>query len=79
MCLELNMKILEKIYDAITGEETIIERDETPTETKSRLDSQKKVEALQAEADAVVEAKTQAHAKLAELGLTTDDLRALGL
>ena len=76
---EHNMKILEKIYDAITGEETIIERDETAAETKARLDSQKKVEAYQAEAEAEAEAKAQAQAKLAALGLTTEDLKALGL
>jgi hypothetical protein len=73
------MKILEKIYDAITGEETIIERDETAAETKSRLDIQKKVEANQVEAEAEAQAKTAAQAKLAALGLTVSDLEALGL
>jgi hypothetical protein len=73
------MKILEKIYDAITGEETIIERDETADETKSRLETQKKVEALQVEAEAEAQAKAIVEGKLAALGLTTDDLRALGL
>jgi hypothetical protein len=73
------MKILEKIYDATTGEETIIERDETAAETQSRLDSQKKVETLQVEAEAEAQAKAIVEGKLAALGLTTDDLRALGL
>ena len=79
MYMERNMKIKEKIYDATTGEETIIERDESAAETKSRLDSQKKLEAYQAEAEAKAQAKTVAEGKLAALGLTTDDLRALGL
>jgi hypothetical protein len=79
MYMERNMKILEKIYDARTGEETIIERDESAAETKSRLDTQKKLEAYQAEAEAKAQAKTVAEGKLAALGLTTDDLRALGL
>jgi len=34
---------------------------------------------IQAEADAKAQAKTAAEGKLAALGLTTDDLRALGL
>lgn len=79
MYMEHNMKILEKIYDATTGEETIIERDETADETKSRLETQKKVEALQVEAEAEAQAKAIVEGKLAALGLTTDDLRALGL
>jgi hypothetical protein len=35
--------------------------------------------ALQAEAEAKAQAKATAESKLAALGLTTDDLRALGL
>ena len=35
--------------------------------------------ALEAEADAKAQAKATAEGKLAALGLTTDDLRALGL
>ena len=69
------------IVDVETGE--VIERDETAEETLARkviadkhsdnLDIRK---ALQAEAEA---AKAVAQAKLAALGLTTDDLKALGL
>jgi hypothetical protein len=73
------MKITEKTFDISTGEETIIERDETALEKEERLERNKalaKEAALQAEAEAAKEAAT---AKLATLGLTTDDLKALGL
>jgi hypothetical protein len=73
------MKIIEKEYNVITGEETIIERDETADELKAReLYEAEQAEraVLQAEAEA---AKAAATAKLAALGLTTDDLKALGL
>ena len=73
------MKIIEKEYNVITGEETIIERDETADELKAReLYEAEQAEraVLQAEAEA---AKAEATAKLAALGLTTDDLKALGL
>ncbi len=73
------MKRIEKEFNAITGEETITERDETAAETKARLDHAKEVAAEQAEAEAKAEAKATAEGKLAALGLTTDDLRALGL
>ena len=71
---EHNMKILEKIYDAITSEETIIERDETAAETKSRLDSQKKLAANLAEAEAEAIAR---QAILDRLGLTSDEAKLL--
>ena len=73
------MKKIEKIFNAITGEETLIERDETADELKARKlyeAEQAERAVLQAEAEA---AKAQAAAKLAALGLTTDDLKALGL
>jgi hypothetical protein len=73
------MKITEKEFNALTGEETITERDETAAETKARLDYAKEVAAEQAEAEAKAQAKATAEGKLAALGLTTDDLRALGL
>ena len=69
------------IVNVETGE--VIERDETAEETLHRqeiaaehLATTARREALQAEADA---AKAVAQAKLAALGLTTDDLKALGL
>jgi hypothetical protein len=74
-----NMKIIEKEFNAITGEETITERDETAQEIAEREAFESKLAALataQAEAEA---AKQAATAKLAALGLTTDDLKALGL
>jgi hypothetical protein len=73
------MKIIEKEFNVITGEETIIERDETADELKAReLYEAEQTEraVLQAEAEA---AKAEATAKLAALGLTADDLKALGL
>lgn len=73
------MKITEKTFDILTGEETIFERDETPLEKEERLEREAanaKLAAEQAEAEA---AKSAAAAKLAALGLTLDDLKVLGL
>jgi small-conductance mechanosensitive channel len=71
------MTYIERIVDVQTGETT--EREYTTAEIaqveKRILKSQGEVAALtQAEAD-----KAAAQAKLAALGLTTDDLKALGL
>ena len=65
----------EKIFDATTGEETIVEREENKTEKANRLKSQEKI----VEAEAKAEAKAAAQAKLEALGLTVEDLQALGL
>jgi hypothetical protein len=73
------MKIIEKEFNVQTGEETITERDETASEKKAREAREKEVAALEAETEAKAEAKATAEGKLAALGLTTDDLRALGL
>ena len=73
------MKIIEKEFNAITGEETITERDETAAETKERLDNEQAMAVAKAKAEAAEAAKATAQAKLAALGLTTDDLKALGL
>ena len=73
------MKLTEKLVDAITGEETIIERDATPAEIKEReafAAEAAKLATLHAEAEA---ARVSAAAKLSALGLTIDDLKALGL
>lgn len=68
------MKIIEKNFDILTGEETVTERDETAAETKARLDHVKKVAAQQAEA----EAKATARAAILErLGLTADEAALL--
>ncbi len=69
------MKITE--YDHLT-QETII-RDATPEEIEQRKIDVANAEAKQAEAEAKAQAKVAAEGKLAALGLTTDDLRALGL
>ena len=73
------MKRIEKDFNVITGEETITERDETAAETKARLDYEKEIAEVQAAFEAAEAAKGVAQAKLAALGLTTDDLKALGL
>jgi len=73
------MKITEKEFNALTGEETIIERDETASEKKAREKAEAYYALTQAEAEAKAQAKATAEGKLAALGLTTGDLRALGL
>ena len=73
------MKIVEKEFNVQTGEETVIERDETAQEQSEREAFEAKVAVKQAEAEAKAQAKATAEGKLAALGLTTDDLRALGL
>ncbi len=68
------MKITEKIVDATTGEETIIERDETAEESKRRLEIETRNAAIAAyEQDK--EQKRQA--VLDKLGLTADEAAAL--
>ena len=68
------MKIIEKDFNIITGEETITERDETAAETKARLDHEKAV----TEAQAVALAKAQAKAALLErLGITAEEAKLL--
>ena len=73
------MKIIQRIFNAETGETVDIERDETAAEKKEREAFIAKKAELAAEAEAKAQAKTAAEGKLAALGLTTDDLRALGL
>lgn len=68
------MKIIEKEFNAITGEETITERDETAAETKARLDKVAENTLLQAEADAKATAR---QAILDRLGLTADEAALL--
>ena len=67
----------EKIVNVLTGEETW--RDYTDAEIAEVEKAQAEIaqkQILRAEADAK---KSAAEAKLAALGLTTDDLKALGL
>lgn len=73
------MKLIEKEINLITGEEIVTERDETAAEfaiRQANAATHAKHTALRAEADA---AKVIANAKLSALGLTADDLKALGL
>lgn len=68
------MKITEKEFNVITGEETITERDETAAETKARLEAEK------ARADLEIQTKLNAENKtalLAKLGITEDEARLL--
>jgi hypothetical protein len=68
------MKIIEKEFNPLTGEETITERDETATEKASRL-AKAKLSVLQA---AEAEAKAIAKAALLErLGITEDEAKLL--
>lgn len=73
------MKTIERIFDAITGETTDIERDMTAQEIAELKAAQAKSEA-RAQAEAEAQAKRSvALAKLEALGLTEADLKALGL
>jgi|LakMenEpi03Aug12_release.lakeMendotaPanAssembly.Ray.scaffolds.fasta_scaffold3456313_2 hypothetical protein len=73
------MKITEKTFNAITGEETITERDETADETANRLALEKQAADNLAAKEKAEAAKQVALTKLAALGLTLDDVEALGL
>lgn len=68
------MKITEKEFNVVTGEETFTERDETKEETKARLDAEK---AAKAYAEAKAEAEANKAAILARLGLTEDEAKLL--
>ena len=68
------MKIIEKNFDILTGEETFTERDETAQEAAERLE----LEAAQVVAQAEAEAKATARqAILDRLGLTADEAALL--
>jgi hypothetical protein len=68
-------------HNAITGEIKEIELTAKEINEVETLYAKTKAEndLLQAEAEAKAQAKATAEGKLAALGLTTDDLRALGL
>jgi hypothetical protein len=68
------MKIIEKEFNAITGEETITERDETAAETKARLKRETELAERQAEAEAKAAQKA---ALLDRLGITEDEAKLL--
>ena len=68
------MKRLEKILDIQTGEETIVERDETPDETNER----QKYELRAAKIDADEKAKDAARQVILDkLGLTEEEASLL--
>jgi predicted house-cleaning NTP pyrophosphatase (Maf/HAM1 superfamily) len=68
------MKIIERTFDAQTGETVDIERDETAAEKKHREAKAKEVAAELAEAKAKETAKA---AILDRLGLTADEAQLL--
>ena len=68
------MKITEKEFNALTGEETITEREETAAEKKAR----EAFIAKQAELAAEAEAKATAKAALLDrLGITAEEAQLL--
>ena len=68
------MKIKEKETNAITGQTTFTERDETAAEKKYREAKAKEIAAAQAEAEAKATAR---QAILDRLGLTADEAQLL--
>ena len=68
------MKIIEKEFNALTGEETITERDETLQEQAEREAAEANAIVKQAEAEATAQAKTEL---LQRLGITEDEARLL--
>ena len=66
-----------RIHNTETDE--VIDREMTVAEFKKYEEDNAADAARKAEADAKAQAKAAAESKLAALGLTTDDLRALGL
>lgn len=68
------MKITEKIVNAKTGEENIVERDATPQEIAEAQEAQARAEAAAA---AIAEAEANRAALLAKLGITEEEARLL--
>jgi hypothetical protein len=68
-------------HDTATGEvkEIALTATEIKTIEKLQKEAVEKDAAIKAQAEAKAQAKATAEGKLAALGLTTDDLRALGL
>lgn len=66
--------ITEKIYNIETGEETIIEREETKDERKARLNAENIAKAY---AEAQAKAEADKTAILARLGLTEEELKTI--
>jgi hypothetical protein len=72
--MEHNMKRIDVNIDAITGEETITERDETAQEKAEREAAEAKFAAREAEAEAKELAR---QAIFDRLGLTADEAKLL--
>lgn len=68
------MKITEKEFNALTGETTVTERDETAQEVAEREAAEAKLVAAQAEAEAKATAKA---ALLTQLGITEEQAKLL--
>ena len=75
------MQTNEKIVDVSSNDEIIraYTSEELAEVQKARLREQAEAELIKAEAEAQAEAKAAAEAKLVALGLTAEDLKALGL
>jgi hypothetical protein len=71
------MKIIEKEFNVITGEETITEREETAQEQAEREAAESRIAKLNAEAAALSAAKQAAQDKLKALGLTDIEIAAI--
>jgi len=71
------MELIHRFIDTVTGE--VVDKPYTKKELDELKINQKRIDAELAEAEAKAQAKATAESKLAALGLTTDDLRALGL
>ena len=68
------MKHIERIFNAITGEITEVERNLTPNEIKHQAANKKENEAEIAKAEAKATAKAQL---LAQLGITEEQAKLL--
>lgn len=68
------MKIIEKVFDAITGEETVFEREETAQEKAEREALENKLEQRRIEEISKANAR---QAILDRLGLTEEEARLL--
>ena len=71
------VKPMVRIHTAETNE--VIDREMNDAEYAQHLENLEAKAIADAEAEAKAQAKAIAEGKLAALGLTTDDLRALGL
>jgi hypothetical protein len=71
------MKITIKEVDAVTGEETTYERDETSEETLTRENLIAQMDQEMSEIQTKAAAKASAEAKLTALGLTAEEIAAL--